>query len=282
MPYNFFQERNIPFVCFHFTLDGKTYPDDLGKSVPFDELFRRIAAGSQPTTSQVNVQEYTDFWEPFLKDGKDVLHISLSSGISGSYNSACTAASELREKYPDRKLYVVDSLCASSGYGLFMEMLADARDAGMDIDGLKDYAEEKKLTVNHWFFSSDLTSYFRGGRISRTAFFVGRLLNICPILNVSDEGKLTPRYKVRTKKKAMEALEAEMEKNASDKTEYAGNCIICESVCKEDAEMLASQIENRFQNLKGKVKIVSIGTVIGSHTGPGTIALFFTGKKRNG
>lgn len=280
MPEEFFQSRNIAYVPFHFTMDGVTYPDDLGKSVPYDQFFDRIARGSMPTTSQVNVQEYLEFWEPFLKEGKDVLHISLSSGISGSFNSASIAAAELREKYPDRKMLVVDSLAASSGYGLFMDLLADRRDQGMNIDDLHSWAEENKLKVHHWFFSSDLTSYFRGGRISHAKMVVGSLLRICPVLNVNRAGELTPQKNIRTKRRAMEELVRRMEENADNGLQYDGKCYICQSAVQQDAREVTDMIEARFPHMKGKVVITWIGAVIGAHTGPGTIALFFTGKER--
>lgn len=280
MPAEFFEKRNIELICFHFTMDGVTYDDDLGKSIPYQEFFKRIADGAKPTTSQVNVQEYEDFWEPFLKEGKDILHVSLSSGISGTYNSASIAAKELREKFPERKLFVVDSLGASSGYGLFMDLLADRRDAGMPVEELASYAEKEKLTVNHWFFSSDLTSYFRGGRINRANFFLGTVFKICPLMDMDDLGRLIPRFKIRTKRKAMEEVVKIMEERAENGREYDGKCFISESACAEDAKLVASLIEARFPKLAGKVKINSIGTVIGSHTGPGTIALFYTGLRR--
>ena len=135
----FFKERNIAYACFHFTMDGKEYLDDLGKSIPADEFYKRISAGSQPVTSQVNAEEYVALWEPFLAEGKDIFHVTLSSGISGTINSAKTARDMIGEQYPDRKIVIVDSLGASSGYGLFMEYLADKRDEGMSIEELEDW-----------------------------------------------------------------------------------------------------------------------------------------------
>ena len=134
LPAEYFAERNVAYTCFHYNMDGKEYPDDLGKSMPFDEFYRRIADGAQPTTSQVNVQQYLDYFEPFLKEGKDVLHLAFSSGLSGSYNSACIARETLLETYPDAKLYIVDTLGASSGYGLLVDAAADLRDSGKSID----------------------------------------------------------------------------------------------------------------------------------------------------
>ena len=185
-----FEKRQIQYVCFHFELGGKEYLDDLGASVPPEELYRRMIAGEDTKTSQVSVGDYEALFEKNLKDGKDILHVTLSSGISGTYNSACVARDELKERYPDRKIYLVDSLAASSGYGLLMETLADLRDSGMGIDELYRWAEENKLKLHHWFFSTDLTFFIKGGRVSKTAGFIGSVMNICPLLNVDFDGKL--------------------------------------------------------------------------------------------
>ena len=153
-PRSFFEERQIAWVPFHYNLDGVSYPDDLYASISPEAFFDKIKAGAQPTTSQVGVGDYVELWEPFLKEGKDVLHLTLSSGISGTYNSACVAAEQLRQAYPERTVRVIDSLAASAGYGLLMEYLADLRDGGMGFTELGDWAEEHKLNVNHWFFVS--------------------------------------------------------------------------------------------------------------------------------
>lgn len=275
-----FKERNIQYACFHFELGGTEYLDDLGVSVPPEELYRRMLAGEDTKTSQVSVGEYEALFEKNLKEGKDILHVTLSSGISGTYNSACVARDELSERYPDRKIYVVDSLGASSGYGLIMETLADLRDAGMGIDELHQWAEDNKLNLHHWFFSTDLTFYIKGGRISKTAGFIGSIMGICPLLNVDNEGRLIPREKIRTKKKVINRIVEQMELNAQNGLDYSGKCFLCHSVCMEDAEAVAALVEERFPRLNGKVEIFPIGATIGSHTGPGTIALFFWGGKR--
>ena len=272
--------RNIEYVCFHFEVDGKTYPDDLGKSIPFKDFYQMMRDGAMTKTSQVSVGEYEEFFERFLKEGKDILHLTLSSGISGTYNSACVAAQDLRDKYPDRKIYVVDSLAASSGYGLFMDRLADMRDEGKDIDTLHVWAENHKLECIHWFFTSDLTYLIRGGRVSKASGFVGQLLNICPLLNVDYKGRLIAREKIRTKKKVIRRIVDKMEEDAEGGLEYSGKCFISNSDCYEDARAVADLIEARFPKLNGKVVINEIGTTIGSHTGPGTVALFFWGRKR--
>lgn len=280
MPKSFFEERNVAYVCFHFNMDGKDYPDDLGESMPFPEFYKRIEEGAQPTTSQVNVDEFTNFFEPFLKEGKDILHVSLSSGLSGSFNSASIAARDLMEKYPERTIKVVDSLGASSGFGVLITYLADLRDEGKSLTEVYDWAEKNKLRVHHWFFSTDLTSYKRGGRISATSAMVGTLLGICPLLNMDNEGHLIPRKKIRTKKKVIEELVNMMKEHVENGPDYKGYCYISNSACEEDAEKVRDLVEAYCPNLKGKVLINSIGTVIGSHTGPGTVALFFLGDER--
>ena len=275
-----FAARDIAYVCFHYTLDGETHPDDLGRSISFPDFYRKMAEGAETSTAQVNISEYVDFFTPILERGQDILHVCLSSGLSGSYNSAASAALIVREKFPDRKVYIVDSLGASSGFGLIMETLADLRDAGKSIDELHDWIEENKLRMNHWFFSTDLSFYVRGGRISRAAGLFGSLLNICPLLNMDNLGRLIPRFKIRGKKRVIAEIEKKMEAFAEDRLDYSGKCFISNSACEEDARAVAGIIESRFAKLNGKVEINSIGTTIGSHTGPGTVALFFFGDER--
>ena len=275
-----FEMREIHYICFHFMLDDITYPDDLGQSIPFPEFYQKMADGAMTKTSQVNADEFVEYFRPFLQEGKDILHFTLSSGISGVYNSACIAKDMLSEEFPDRKIYIIDSLAASSGYGLLMDALADKRDEGLDIDALKDWATEHLLNLNHWFFSGDLTFFIRGGRISKTAGTIGNMLNICPLMNVNNEGKLIVREKVRSKKKVIKAIVGKMEELARDGLNYDGKCYISQSACYEDARAVADLIESKFPNLDGKVEINNIGTVIGSHTGPGTVALFFWGQER--
>lgn len=275
-----FLQRDIHYICFHYELDGKAYPDDLGKSMSFPDFYAAMANGADTKTSQINTDEFYQYFEGFLKEGYDILHVCLSSGISGVVNSASVAKEELSEKYPDRKIFVVDSLGASSGYGLIMDKLADLRDEGMSIEDLADWLEKNKLKLHHWFFSTDLTFYIKGGRVSKTAGTVGNLLNICPLLNMDNLGRLIPRFKIRGKKKVIHAIVDKMIENAENGTEYSGKCYISNSACYEDARAVADLVEKNFPHLNGPVEINSIGTTIGSHTGPGTVALFFWGSER--
>ena len=186
----------------------------------------------------------------------------------------------LAEEFPYRKIYVVYSMVASSGYGLLMDRVADMRDSGMSLDDLAKWTEDNRLHLHHWFFSTDLTFYIKGGRVSKTAGFVGSVLNICPLLNMDNLGRLIPRYKIRTKKKVIKTIVDKMEEHAQDGLNYSGKCYISQSACYEDAKEVADLVEKRFPKLNGKVEINDIGTTIGSHTGPGTVALFFWGDER--
>jgi DegV family protein with EDD domain len=276
----YFESRNIPYVCFHFTIDGIEYMDDLGQSMSFEEFYARIDKGAMPTTSLVNTEQFIAFFEPFLKEGKDILHLSFSSGLSGTYASALLAQAELKERYPERTLTVVDSLGASSGYGLMVDTLADMRDNGVSLQEAAAWIEEHKLNLHHWFFSTDLTHYKRGGRISPTAFVVGSILGINPLMNMDDAGHLTPRFKINGKKRVMREIVKQMELHADDGLDYNKKCFISNSACLDDAKTVAALVESTFPKLNGKVLINSVGTVVGAHTGPGTVALFFWGDSR--
>ncbi|MCR4657800.1 MAG: DegV family protein, partial [Lachnospiraceae bacterium] len=276
----YLRKREIEYVNFHYELDGKEYPDDLGRSMPFAEFYRKMADGAMTKTSQVSAGEYEAYFERYLKKGRDIIHLTLSSGISGTINSANVAKDILLEKYPDRKIYVIDSLAASGGYGLLMDKIADRRDEGMSIDELAVWTEEHKLEVHHWFFTTDLTFFIRGGRVSKVSGYFGNLLNICPLLNVDYQGKLIPRYKIRTKKKVIAETLERMKEYAEDGLNYSGKVFINDSACRRDSDELAELIRKNFPYIDGDISQNSIGTTIGAHTGPGTVALFFWGKKR--
>ena len=275
------KERNIPYIPFHYYLDGKPYDDDLFTSLSPKDFYGALVGGAEPSTAQVNTDEFIDFFTPFLEAGKDILHISLSSGLSGVSNSANVARRDLLTRYPDRKIYVVDSLGASAGYGLLVMAAADRRDEGMTIDLLNDWLNRHKLELNHWFFSTDLTFYVKGGRLSRVAGWFGTVLHICPLLDMDAQGRLTPRYKIRGKGRVKEEIVAKMKKYAAGRQDYDGKCYISHSDCYEDAKAVALLVEASFPKLSGRVEIYNVGPTIGCHTGPGTVALFFWGDKRD-
>ena len=274
------QTQNINYIPFHFYINNEHYYDDLGQTIKLDEFYSTMETGADVKTSQINASEYVDYFKQFLESGKDILHVNISSGISGSYNSAKIAQSELQPKYPDRKIYILDSLAASSGFGLFIDKLAELRDTGMTIDEVYTWGESNRLNLNHWFTSTDLKYFVKGGRVSKTAGFFGGLLKICPVLTVDKLGKLVPVLKVRTKQKALTELFELMKKHAQNGAQYNQKCYISHSACYEDAEFLANLIQEYFTELPEPVLINNIGTTVGSHTGPGTIALFFWGDTR--
>lgn len=274
------EQRGIAYVYFNYELDGHMLKDDFGQTNAPAQLYAKMLAGADAKTSQVSVGDYVSHFEKFLEQGKDVLHVTLSSGISGTYNSACAARDQLAQKYPERKVIVVDSLCASAGYGLLVDRMADLRDGGMGADELAAWAEAHKLEVQHWFFSSDLTFFVRGGRISKAAGAVGGLLKICPIMDVEPDGSLAVKEKIRSKGRAIARDLQKMEELAQGGRNYTGKVFISQSECRTDAEELAGRIETTFAHLDGPVRVYDIGATIGCHTGPGTVALFFWGKPR--
>lgn len=274
-------ERNISFVPLHYFLNGQEFSDDMGATLSSADFYQAMRDGADVSTSQVNVDEFIQYFESFLAKGQDVLHLALSSGLSGSYNSARIAAEMLSEKYPDRKLYVIDSLAASAGAGLLIDAMADRRDNGDSIDDLYHWAEENKKNMHHWFTASDLTWFVKGGRVTKAAGWFGTVLKICPVLNVDYAGRLIPRFKIRGKQNALKELVNQMKEHAADGKNYSGKCFISNSSCYEDARAVADEIEAYFPHLNGKVQIYNIGTTIGCHCGPGTTALFFWGDERN-
>lgn len=276
----YLKRRGIEWIGFHFSIDGKEFVDDMGRNLSSADFYQTMRDGGETKTWQLNSEDYCEFFRPFLMDGKDVVYVCLSSGLSGTYNSACLAADELSDEFPDRKVYVIDSLGASSGYGFLVDGLADMRDSGASAEELCNAANEMRLKVHHWFFSTDLTFYIKGGRVSKTSGMVGNLLGICPLLNMNAEGKLIPRQKVRTKRKVMTEIVKKMEEHADGGLEYSGKCFVAHSDCADDANTVAEMVKERFHKINGDVRIFNIGPTIGCHSGPGTVALFFLGDMR--
>ena len=274
------QERDIHYICFHFSLNGKEYADDLGKSISFEDFYKAMAEGAETKTSQVNAEEYIEYFESFLQQGKDILHVSLSSGISGACNSAKIAKETLEEKYPERKLIVIDSLCSSSGYGLLVDGAADLRDEGKSMDEITDWVLEKRKKVHHQFYSTELKFYRRSGRMSGAAAAIGTVLGICPIMRLDDKGRIIAYDKVRGKKNAVARTVETMKRHAENGENYSGKAFICHSNCLADAKATKAAVEAAFPHLNGEVRICDIGTIVASHSGPGTVAVFFFGDDR--
>ena len=280
LPYSYMESRDIPVLFYTYVVDGVEYDDDMGRDPEaLPRFYRFLEEGKLPQTSQINVAAYMDFFEKLLQKG-DLLHIAFTSGQSGSVHNAFLAAEELRQKYPDRKLIVIDSLCSSSGYGLLVDSAADLRDAGRTIDEVAQWVLDNRNKVHHQFFSSNMTQFRRTGRVSGAAATVATVLNICPIMRLDDTGSIKAYSKVRGKRKAVETTVDTMEQCARGGRDYGDKCFVCHSRCPEDARMLIDAIEERFPKLRGRVRLCDIGTIIGSHAGPGTVAVFFYGNER--
>lgn len=277
----FLSEKGVYYIPFHLILGNKEMLDDLGKSISYEEFYQAMVDGADTKTMQVNIYEYYNHFKKLLEKGLPVLHITLSSGLSGTANSAIMAAKEINQELGKNMVYVVDSLGASAGYGLLVDELCELRDAGKGVEEVYAFAEKNKLKVHHWFFSTDLTFYVRGGRISKASGWFGTLLSICPLLRVDVNGKLVPHKKVRGKKAVIKAMVEKMVEFADNGLDYNQKVYITHSNCLEDALSVKNLVEETFPLLAGKVIINSIGTTIGCHTGPGTVALFFFGKERN-
>ena len=279
LPKEYFVKKDLKFVKYHFELDGKEYLDDLGDSISSKEFYEKIKEGCNTRTSLVNEEEYIKFFEELLESKKNIIHIELSSGISGSYNSAKNAAERLNQ-INENKIKVIDSLAASSGLGLLVDSALDLKKQGKSFDEVVDFLENNKLNLHHWFFSTNLERYFKGGRISKTSFMLGSFLNIYPLLNVSKEGKLVVRKKLHGIKAVRKEILNMLYENIQDKENYSGKIFICHSDFLEEACHLAKIIEEKFPKLKEEIKINNIGPTIGSHSGVGTFAVFFYGTKR--
>lgn len=271
------KQEGLSVLNYTFLLDGVEYFDDFGQSYPFDQFYHDVKQGVEPTTSQINIARYYQFFEKHLQQGLDILHIAMSGGISGSVNNAFLAANELNEKYPNQ-VYVVDSLCACGSYGMLVDLALKAKKQGLSREELQDYVEEIKHRIRTDFFTADLTQLIRGGRISKASGFIASTLNICPILTINELGKLEVIKKVMGKKKAAIELVKQMEALAQNGLEYHLEVYIHHSACIEDALYVKSLLEKKFSKI-AKIHINSVGLVIGTHTGQGVTAISYLAKE---
>ena len=275
LPADLVRELGVEVLPLSFTIQGKTYrnyPD--GREMAPGAFYQLLRSGGMATTSAVNVADYTAALEPLLQEGKDVLLLVFSSGLSATYQSSVIAVEELREKYHDRKLFTVDTLCASLGQGLLVWHAVEQKRKGASIEAVRDWVEENKLHLCHWFTVDDLHFLKRGGRISAATAVVGSMLSIKPVLHVDDEGHLINVGKARGRAASLTALVDKMEETAID----VDTVFISHGDCLADAEKVKAMVEERFGTQK--VVINHIGPVIGAHAGPGTLALFFLGTQR--
>ncbi len=274
----YLEQKGIDFIPLMYTIEGNDYYDDFSISMSAKEFYDKVRSGSMSKTSLINSQRYDDFFGKYLEAGDDIVYIGFSSALSGSYQSAVISAGELKEKYPDRKISVLDSKCASMGEGLLVHYAAEKLASGAEFDELVSYIENTKGTVCHWFTVDDLHHLKRGGRVSGVTATVGTLLSIKPVLHVDDEGALIPMSKSRGRGASLNALIKEMEKTVFDEGD-GQTVMISHGDCIEDAQKVEELVKKKFPKVKDVI-INVIGPVIGSHSGPGTVALFFLGKSR--
>ncbi len=277
LPAELAEELSLEVLPLRLNMGGQEYRNLLdGREIGFQAFYSRIRAGEMPVTSAVNPEEFRAAMGPVLEAGKDILCLCFSSALSTTYQSAVIAAQELAEEFPERKIHVEDSLCASMGQGLFVWLCAQEKQKGKTLEELAAYAGEIKGQVCHWFTVNDLNHLKRGGRVSATAALFGTMLSVKPVLHVDDEGRLIPMEKCRGRRAALLALVDHMEKTASDPANQT--VFLSHGDCLEDAEFVAEEIRRRFGTKD--IRIGYIGPVIGSHTGAGVVALFFLGGQR--
>lgn len=274
VPKEWLKERGVPFIPLKYTIDGETYQDMMGLSAR--EFFDKLRKGKMSVTSQVNPQEAKEALEPFLKEGKDVLHLAFSSGLSGTCASMRLAAEELKEKYPEREIIVVDTLCACMGEALLLYYVLKRKSEGLTIKEAAEWAEEHKLNICHNVTIDDLHHLQRGGRVSKTAAVFGTMVQIKPMIHMDNEGKLQVIGKERGRKKSLQKI---VERSAGQSKGYENDLVmITHGDCIEDAEYVAELVRRKMGITN--ILINNIGTVIGSHTGPGVVAVFCMGDIR--
>ena len=270
-------ELELKVVPLSLTMEGKQYLNTTDeRGIAHKELYARLRAGAMAKTSAANAEDFVSVMEPELAAGRDVLYIGFSSALSATCSVGANVGQELMEKYPGRKVYTVDSLCASLGQGLFVYLLAQKKREGMEIEALRDYAEDLKLHICHWFTVEDLQFLRRGGRVSAAAALIGSILSIKPVMHVDNEGRLIPVSKVRGRKASLRAIADKVKETMLDRPDQT--LFISHGDSEEDAKLVAEMIKERT-GLSLQV-LNYVGPVIGSHSGPGTIAVFFIGSER--
>ena len=280
LPFSYVNSRNLPVLFYNYTVDGVKFIDDMGRDPnALPEFYSMLENGKLPTTTQLNPQQYYDYLEEISAKG-DVLHIAFSSGLSGSVNSAYVALEMLREKYPERRISVIDSTCASSGLGLLVDEAADMRDRGCSFEEVESWVKNNLSRVHSQFFTTEMKFLRRSGRVSGATAAVATVLSICPIMHLNRAGKIIAYSKARGKRNAIATTVNEILAHAENGREYNGKCFISHSNCIETAKEVAAAIEESIPALKDKIKLCDIGTIIASHTGPGTVAVFFFGDER--
>ena len=269
-----FNKRNVPVLPYTYTVDGVDYVDDMREGNGLAIFYNQLASGKRPTTSLINVERYLDFFRPLLEKG-DLLHIAFSSTLSHSCQNAMLAAEALKQEFPNRKIYVVDSYCACVGYGILVDTLADLRDNGKNIDYLYDWAQNNKLRVHHHFFSTTLTYFRRSGRLSGPAALIGNMLKLCPVVRLDANGKMIAYAKVMSESKAINKMLGDISVLIENGREYSGKLWLAHSDYISIANKVVEELKQTYP--KADIRLFDIGPVVASHCGPGTLSMYFFG-----
>lgn len=276
LPLSYIKERNIPIINYTYMVKDKEYVDDFGQSLSYEDFYDAVRTGAMPTTSQINSQIFYNAFEEYIKNGKSVIYISFSSGLTGSVNNANIAKNMILDKYPQADLTIVDTRAASLGEGLLVYYAVEMLHNGASKEEIVNWLEDNKFRLNHWFTVDDIDHLRRGGRVSGAAAFVANIMDIKPVLNIDDAGHLIPIHKAKGRKRALKMLIDKFEAFAVEPQEQV--IAISHGDSLGDAQFVANKIKEKF-NVKDVI-MNPIGPTIGSHSGPGTIALFFLGEKR--
>ncbi len=272
----YIKEHGLDVLNLLYNMDGTIYGED--KTMDIKEFYAKMRGGSMPTTMAVNPEDVANAMRRHLEQGEDILYIAFSSGLSASCQNAVLGANDVRDEFPDRKIIVVDSLCASMGQGLFVHYALKRQAEGMSLEENARWLEEHKLNICHQFTVDDLHHLHRGGRVSKATAILGTMINVKPVLHVDDEGKLISLYNVRGRKKSLQALVSNMEKTIGGFENENDDIFISHGDCMDDVLYLEKLIEEKFG--KKNFYVNYVGAVIGAHSGPGTMALFYLGNKR--
>lgn len=277
-PLEYVQEHQLPLVTLFYSIDGVSGSNGCPNAEELKNFYDKMRAGAQTKTQQASIEDTEQVFREVAQQGKDLLHIAFSSGLSGTANAARLAAENIMEEFPDRKIVVIDSLCASLGQGLLVDYAIRQREQGKTLDETAQWVQEHIQNLCHLFTVEDLKYLQRGGRISKTTALVGTMIGIKPVLHVDEEGKLVPIAKVRGRKASVQALVQKMEENIGSFRQQKQTIFISHGDCLEDAKALAQMVKEKFGY--DDFLINNVGPTIGSHSGPGTLALFFLGEKR--
>ncbi|QOV19806.1 DegV family protein [Blautia liquoris] len=277
MPYSFYEENGVEYSYLPCTMGDIVYNKE--NDIDPKEFYDRMRNGTMPTTSQVNIEDAKKLWRPILEKGYDILHLSFSSGLSGTYNNCFLAAKELMEENSQYKILVVDTLCASMGQGLLLWKALEQKREGRSIDETASWVEYHKKNLCHVFTVDDLMHLHRGGRVSKVSAVLGTVINVKPMLHVDDEGHLILLSKERGRKRALQSLVSMMDERLGSYRDKNDVIYISHGDCEEDALYVKNLLQKKYASIK-KIEINTIGSTIGAHAGPGTVAMFFMGDQR--